>query len=204
MVYDCNMRHASLNCGAHCKRKQVNSALLRVCGCALVVVAALRSLVGITPETAWMWMPTFSSAPRHNAASRLVNTASGLPQRQRSLRVIARKAEEDDEEDPWAEDPNMLKIRADLENIWRFRSQGLWEVGEFMNVEDVGYYLIEEQLRPMLGAEAAEEMNLIFAELGAEEPEPGNVNREDFITVAGAFIYNRLYGEGMMTDEADA
>mmetsp|Transcript_44718 Transcript_44718/g.83512 ORF Transcript_44718/g.83512 Transcript_44718/m.83512 type:complete len:180 (+) Transcript_44718:37-576(+) len=116
---------------------------------------------------------------------------------------IARRAEDDqanaeappeddndEEEIDLENDPNWLKVKKEMGRIWDMR----YEDRDWLIADDIKG-IMDEHLQTIIGKKNYLEMEDIFAEVAEEEPKPGEISKEDFEEIAGAYVYGLLYTE---------
>ncbi|CAE7493214.1 Pfdn6 [Symbiodinium necroappetens] len=109
----------------------------------------------------------------------------------------ARRAEESDveEEDEAPDvdldkDPNWLKVKQEMARIWDMR----YESEDWLIADDVKG-IMDEHLQTIIGKSNYLDMEETFVEVADGEPKPGEISKEDFTEIAGAYVYGTLYTE---------
>mmetsp|Transcript_7026 Transcript_7026/g.17017 ORF Transcript_7026/g.17017 Transcript_7026/m.17017 type:complete len:208 (-) Transcript_7026:242-865(-) len=112
----------------------------------------------------------------------------------RQAAEIDESAEDDSEE--LENNPAWQEVQKQMGDIWdaqwELTSELTGTVQEWKTADDVRL-LMDEQVRGVLGKYKFTELEEALAEVADEEPEPGYVAREDFIDIAGVFVYEQFY-----------
>ncbi|CAE7609814.1 Pfdn6 [Symbiodinium pilosum] len=161
----------------------------------------LQRRSGILAPAIFLAIATFFAAGREAFAilSRSQNVDSLARSRHLRGHRIARRAEvqelEDVEEDEEPEldvdldkDPNWLKVKQEMGRIWDMR----YESEDWILADDVKG-IMDEHLQTIIGKKNYLEMEEVFVEVADEEPKPGEISKEDFTEIAGAYVFGTLY-----------
>ncbi|CAJ1440827.1 unnamed protein product [Effrenium voratum] len=108
--------------------------------------------------------------------------------RRTALRSQAEEVE--DVEDDLDSDPNWRKVREEMVRVWNIRH----EDDEWLVADDVKE-IMDEHLQSVVGRAYYLDMEEAFVELADDEPRPGEISREDFAEIAGAYVFSTLYEE---------
>eukprot|EP00439_Symbiodinium_sp_Y106_P028922 s3229_g3.t1 len=85
-------------------------------------------------------------------------------------------------------DPNWLKVKQEMARIWDMR----YESEDWLIADDVKG-IMDEHLQTIVGRKNYLDMEETFVEVADEEPKPGEISKEDFTEIAGAYVYGTLY-----------
>lgn len=112
------------------------------------------------------------------------------------MKAGARTEESDVEEEDEApdvdldKDPNWLKVKQEMARIWDMR----YESEDWLIADDVKG-IMDEHLQTIIGKSNYLDMEETFVEVADGEPKPGEISKEDFTEIAGAYVYGTLYTE---------
>mmetsp|Transcript_39091 Transcript_39091/g.78880 ORF Transcript_39091/g.78880 Transcript_39091/m.78880 type:complete len:214 (-) Transcript_39091:139-780(-) len=177
--------------------KQAGSAgRLGLLACAtLALVAALRCLGsrGNVTVANRAWLHGRCGAERLRLAGSTPHLRTG---RGRGVARASTDIDEDDIEEVGEDefvdienDPNWQRIRKEMAFLWKLKCPG---EDEWL-IKDEVRIILDEQLRTVLGCQKYEELWGVLADLAEEEPNQGDINKEDFLDIVGAYVYNQMY-----------
>ncbi|CAE7224507.1 YKE2 [Symbiodinium natans] len=114
--------------------------------------------------------------------------------RRAEVQELEEELEEEEDEDALDvdldKDPNWLKVKQEMVRIWDIR----YEDEDWLIADDVKG-IMDEHLQTIIGKVNYLELEETFVEVAEDEPKPGEISKEDFAEIAGAYVYGTLYRE---------
>eukprot|EP00933_Yihiella_yeosuensis_P014682 TRINITY_DN13063_c0_g6_i2.p1 TRINITY_DN13063_c0_g6~~TRINITY_DN13063_c0_g6_i2.p1 ORF type:complete len:178 (+),score=23.23 TRINITY_DN13063_c0_g6_i2:82-615(+) len=158
-------------------------AIASVCAVCFVV----SGLHWATRLTAWSFT---GLTIRHSHTNVAIRHPSGLPKALRTVRLAEAKADEDGEEEEFdlESDPLWQKTKKDVRHCWNIRHYD----DDWLHMDNV-LLLLQEHFRATIGAEGYEALLAVVEEAAAQEPNVDKIYIDDFVDIAGAFVYRRLF-----------
>mmetsp|Transcript_50057 Transcript_50057/g.119087 ORF Transcript_50057/g.119087 Transcript_50057/m.119087 type:complete len:202 (-) Transcript_50057:51-656(-) len=104
--------------------------------------------------------------------------------------------EEDEDLMDLENNPRWQEVQQQMKDIW----DSQWDITSEMTgqeqewkIADDVRLIMDEHIRGIIGLAKFTELEEALYEAAEEEPNPGEISREDFMDIAGAFVYEQFY-----------